>query len=632
MRNHLTLLAALLLLACSCGSRQDLFSIREAAAGELDRIEPPCWWTGMKTSLQLMVHGEGISDREPRIEGLDGVTLGSVHKAGSPNYLFLDINVGHSARPGTAQIVFKGEDGDEFRVPYEFAARPSDKGRVSFSTQDLIYLIVPDRFANGDPSNDETPDTHDYADKTRDNARHGGDIEGIIGRLDYLQDLGVTALWPTPLLEDNARRVSYHGYACSDYYRIDPRFGSNDQYREMVLKAHEKGIKIIMDVVTNHCGSSHWWMQDLPFMDWIHQHDPYENTNHVMSVAFDPNASLADREQMEDGWFVPSMPDMNLDNPFVLKYFQQWAVWWIAWSGLDGFRVDTWFYNEKEPIAQWAKAVRDEFPWFNIVGEVWTLHPDFVAYWQEGHPNLDGFDSHLPTVMDFPLQNAINRALADPEGDHGLSDIGSARAIYDALSHDFGYSDTEKILIFLSNHDTPRIADVFGADPAKMRIALTLIATIRGIPQVFYGDELMLRTGTCRRNDGRLRMDFPDDWAEDETASELHDYARALFRWRRECSAIHHGRTVHFLPQDNCYVFFRYDDASVVMVIANLSDKALQLPWERYSEVTAGLSEGVDPLTGESVNVSEPLEAAPREARVVEFRLDGQKNKIQHSI
>ncbi len=603
-----------LLAGCKPAPLYDLLA-PEACREQVDRVEPLCWWTGMKTPLQVMVHGEGIGDYDVRFIGLKGVKVKEVHRADSPNYLFIDIDIKPGAKPGTGRLLFR-RDTSIFAVSYGIQARPDDQGRRSFSSEDLVYLIVPDRFANGDTSNDETPDTQDICDRSQPNARHGGDIQGIINQLDYLEDLGVTALWPTPLLKDDAPRVSYHGYACSDYYCIDPRFGDNSLYRKMVSEAHEHGIKILMDVVTNHCGTTHWWMQDLPFQDWIHPREPYRNTNHVLSLAFDPNASQADREQMEEGWFVPSMPDMNLDNPFVLKYFQQWAVWWVAWSGLDGFRVDTWFYNEKEPMNRWARAVREEFPWLNIVGEVWSLHPDQVAYWQEGHPNADGFASALPTVMDFPLMNAVNRALADPDGDHGLPQTGDLRAVYDALTHDFNYADPERMLTFFSNHDTPRLADVCGGDPARMKMALTLLATLRGIPQLYYGEEWMLRTGTARRDDGRMRLDF--DTATDPSP-DVYNFARTLLRWRRETPVLHHGKTLHFLPLDNTYTYFRYDDRTVVMVFLNLSEKAVEVPWERFAEITGGLGSGRDILAGTAVTAGEPLTAGAGESLVLQF-------------
>ena len=618
-----------------------------AWAGEVTRVEPLSWWTGMKTDLQLLVNGEGIGAYSVAIEGGKGVKIKAVHQADSPNYLFVDVDVTAKAKPGTYTLVFK-KGNEEIRRPYVIAAREKGSAdRKSFTTADLIYLIVPDRFANGDPSNDSTPDTAEKARRESPMGRHGGDLQGVIDHLDYIADLGATALWSTPLLGDNAPRGSYHGYACSDYYHIDPRYGSNELYREMVGKAHEKGIKIIMDVVTNHSSTEHWWMKDLPFKDWVHMNDPYVNSNHQMGLALDPNASKADRAVMEEGWFVPSMPDMNLDNPYMLKYFQQWAVWWIEYSGLDGFRVDTWFYNEKVPMSQWAKAVTDEFPDFNIVGENWQANPDYVAYWQKDNPNTDGFNSYLPSIMDFPLQGAISNALTAPipgrEQPQGMPGRGRRGAdisgIYNALSHDFVYHDLSHMMIFLSNHDIARIGDTFGHDPRRMKIAFTLLATLRGIPQMFYGDELMFVTGNPRRDDGRLRMDFPGGWAGDPVdlfteegrakaaadstwahAADLHDYVRTLFQWRKGSSAVQNGRTLHFIPEKNTYGYFRYDDRETVFVFINNSDEEVTVPWTRFREISEGLGEGVNVLTGERVTVSDATRVTPQSALVVDYR------------
>ena len=634
MRKSLTVLAGLYLAVA-------------AWAGEVTRVEPLSWWTGMKTDLQLLVNGEGIGAYSVAIEGGKGVKIKAVHQADSPNYLFVDVDVTAKAKPGTYTLVFK-KGTEEIRRPYVIAAREKGSAdRKSFTTADLIYLIVPDRFANGDPSNDSTPDTAEKARRESPMGRHGGDLQGVIDHLDYIADLGATALWSTPLLGDNAPRGSYHGYACSDYYHIDPRYGSNELYREMVGKAHEKGIKIIMDVVTNHSSTEHWWMKDLPFKDWVHMNDPYVNSNHQMGLALDPNASKADRAVMEEGWFVPSMPDMNLDNPYMLKYFQQWAVWWIEYSGLDGFRVDTWFYNEKVPMSQWAKAVTDEFPDFNIVGENWQANPDYVAYWQKDNPNTDGFNSYLPSIMDFPLQGAISNALTAPipgqEQPQGMPGRGRRGAdisgIYNALSHDFVYHDLSHMMIFLSNHDIARIGDTFGHDPRRMKIAFTLLATLRGIPQMFYGDELMFVTGNPRRDDGRLRMDFPGGWpgdpvdlfteegrakaAADSTwahAADLHDYVRTLFQWRKGSSAVQKGRTLHFIPEKNTYGYFRYDGRETVFVFINNSDEAVTVPWTRFREMSEGMGEGVNVLTGERVTVSDATRVAPQSALVVDYR------------
>ena len=621
--------------------------IVSVAAG-IERVEPLSWWTGMKTPLQLMVNGEGIGAfGKVTVEGGKGLKVKAVHKADSPNYLFVDMEVAAKAKPGTYTLVFSN-GAEELRYPYLIEARtPGSADRESFSTADLIYLIVPDRFANGDPENDSTSDTAEKADRGNPMGRHGGDIQGIIDHLDYIADLGATALWSTPLLGSDNRRGSYHGYACTDYYHIDPRYGSNELYREMVNVAHSRGIKVILDVVTNHSSTSHWWMRDLPFKDWVHVSDPYVNTNHTFSLGMDPNAAKSDIAIMEEGWFVPGMPDMNLDNPFMLRYFQQWAVWWIEYSGLDGFRVDTYFYNEKVPMSQWCAAVRSEYTKFNIVGECWSSNPDMIAYWQAGNPNNDGFNSNLPSVMDFPLRDAINNALTPPRPLPEGAPQGRVRrggpdisAVYNALGHDFVYHDLSHMLLFLSNHDTARIGDIFGEDVSRMKIALTLLATMRGIPQLFYGDELMFTIGSPRRDDGRLRMDFPGGWEGDSVdlftaegrlaasadstwahAPELHEYARTLFNWRKGSSAVQNGKTLHFIPQDNTYGYFRYDDAETVFVFINNSDVEVKLPWSRFKEMSSSLEDGLDVLSGKICRLSDETTVAPKSSLVIEYKL-----------
>ncbi len=456
-------LAAAGMLSCAAQPAFDPASVADAS-GEVARIEPLSWWTQMQTPLQLLVAGERISDYGVRIEGGRGVKVTATHKADSPNYLFVDVAIDAAAAPGTYYLVFSKE-GQQFKMPYEIAARREGSAqRRSFTTSDMIYLLMPDRFANGNPENDSTPDTQEKADREAFFGRHGGDIRGIRDHLDYITDLGATVIWPTPLLLDDEPEGSYHGYACADYYRIDPRFGSNEEYRDLVAEAHEKGLKVIMDVVTNHCGTAHWWMRDLPFEDWIHQFPEYTGTNVCFSTNMDPNASKYDLNLQESGWFVPSMPDMNLDNPYVLRYFQQWAVWWTEYADLDGFRVDTYPYNEKGPMSEWCASVRREYPALNIVGECWTSSIPQLAYWQSGNANKDGFDSHLPSIMDFPLQEAICRALPTDSLRWGE---GMTR-IYDCLSHDFVYHDLSKMMIFAGNHDTDRIGDVVRKNPERL--------------------------------------------------------------------------------------------------------------------------------------------------------------------
>ena len=599
-------------------------NISDATDREVARVEPLSWWIGMKMPLQIMVQGEDICGYNVRLEGGKGVRVRNVHKADSPNYLFIDVFVSKTATPGTYYFVFSKGD-KTFKYPYNISSR--DKGsaeRESFTNADMVYLVFPDRFANGDTSNDSTDDTFEKADRKANLGRHGGDIQGIINHLDYISELGATAIWSTPLLLDNQKFESYHGYACADYYHIDPRFGNNELYKEFVKKSHSKGLKIIMDIVTNHCGTEHWWMKDLPFKDWVHVFPEYTPTNIAFSTNMDPNASEYDLNIQESGWFVPSMPDLNLDNPFVLKYFQQWAVWWLEYAGIDGLRVDTFPYNEKEPMSKWCKAVCDEYPNLNIVGECWTTSAPQLAYWQGGNENKDGFNSHLPSIMDFPLWEAMNAAICEagdnPQWGHGMT------RLYDCLSHDFVYHDLSKMLIFFANHDHSRMGDTFNHDPAKMKIALALLATMRGMPQLYNGDEMMFSCKPGDWSDGAKRIDFPGGWSGDvidlftkegrnaagktsaadySTAADLHDYTARIFNWRKVRKVIHSGKTRHFMTRDNTYAFFRYDDESKVFVFVNNSGHDIAVPWCHYAEIAEGVQTAYDVISDKNITLSD---------------------------
>ena len=641
MKRILLAIAVVALAACSGKPAFDPATVADATQEQVTRVEPLSWWVGMKTDLQLLIQGTGISDYDVTIEGGKGVSVGKVTKAESPNYLFVDVNIAPDAEPGTYYIIFS-KDGQSFKYPYEIAAREEGSAeRKSFTTADMVYLIMPDRFANGDPSNDSTEDTAEKANRADGNGRHGGDIQGVIDHLDYISDLGATYIWTTPFLEDNAPDGSYHGYAASDYYHIDSRFGSNELYRTLVDKAREKGIGIIMDIVPNHCGTEHWWMNDLPFQDWIHQFPEYTGTNVAFSTNMDPNASQKDLYIQESGWFVPSMVDMNLDNPYVLQYFIQWGVWWIEYSGLNGFRVDTYPYNEKVPASEWCKAIMNEYPDFNIVGECWTSSIPQLAYWQGGNENKDGFDSNLPSIMDFPLHDAMRAALAEDEGGWGAG----MTKVYDILSHDFVYHDLSKMLIFPGNHDTARIGDVVRKDPRALKIAMAMMATMRGIPQIFAGDELMFvssKPDNIGDHPG-LRVDFPGGWEGDEIdlftaegrkaqthntdglkvekgqAADLFDYVSGLFQWRKTKDVIHNGKTMHFMTRDNTYAYFRYDEDDVVFVYINNNLEPVNVPWSYYSEIADGLKGGVNVITGEPFEVSDATVVAPKSVLIVEY-------------
>ena len=586
-------------------------------ADRAERVEPPCWWVGMETPLQLLVKGKELGRFDVRFEGLPGVKVTGTHPADSPDYLFVDVAVAPSARPGTGCLVFtRGED--TFRVPYTLSARRENSAfRDSFGPDDAVYLIMPDRFVNGDPANDSTADTEEKADAKAFFGRHGGDIQGIEDQLDYIADLGFTAIWNTPLLEDDEPSSSYHGYACTDYYRIDPRFGSNEKYREFVREAHSRGIKVIMDVVTNHCGDRHWWMEDLPFADWVHQWPSYTHSNCAFSAQNDPYCSQHDRENMVGGWFDTSMVDMNLDNPYLLQYFRQWAVWWTEWADLDGFRVDTYPYNEKEPMAQWCAGVLKEYPRLNIVGEVWSTNVPQVAYWQAGNPNKDGFNSNLPSIMDFCLQSAVcNGINADRESwDEGITKW------YDSIANDFYFQDPQNMMVFPGNHDTDRIGDVVGRDPAKMKLVMALMATVRGYPQIFAGDELMVVSRDRAQGHGGLRVELPLGWEQDPVQKDLHDYVRTLLRWRQTSDAVRHGRTLHFISRDNTYAYWRIaESGEAVFVYLNNNPEPRQVPWGDYAEVTETLAgPGRDIFTEEYVTF-DARTVAGRSALVIEFK------------
>ena len=594
---------------------------------DIKHIEPLSWWVGMNTPLQLMINGDGISAFDVTILPEDsGVTVAKVHQADSPNYLFVDVAISDDAAAG--QYTLRFSDGKRrYDYPYTIAERSEgSRERLSFTNADFVYLIMPDRFANGDPSNDSTDDTAEKALRSNPGRRHGGDLQGMIDHLDYIADLGATAIWSTPLLLDNENGASYHGYSCSDYYLIDPRYGSNELFKEYVEECHKRDLKVIMDIVPNHSSTSHWWYADQPFADWTHQWDKYTQSNWTFSTNMDFNASKADLYQMESGWFDRSMADMNLDNEYLLNYFKQWAVWWIEYADLDGFRVDTYPYNEKMPMSKWCEAVMAEYPNFNIVGEVWTSSIPQLAYWQGGNANKDGFDSHLKSIMDFPLHDAIRAAMT--ESGNGGWGQGMTR-VYDVLSHDFVYHDLSNMMIMAANHDTDRIGDVCEGDARRMKIVHTLLATLRGMPQMLYGDELLFRSTDRSKGHPTLRVDFPGGWEGDRinlfdranhfgAQKEVYDYTRHIMNWRKSKEVIHSGKTLHFIDRDNTYAYFRYNDSEVVFVYINNSDNEHTIPWARYAEITEGLGEGVNVITGEPIKMN-GVKVAPMSTLVVEF-------------
>lgn len=602
-----------------------------ANAQKINRVEPLSWWTGMKMPLTLMLQGENLQDAQVKV--LDekgkkeafGLSVKAQHNAESPNYLFLDMEV---TKPGIYTIqVQKGKK--KINWKYEIGERRSQPAaNTSYGPQDVIYLIMPDRFANGNPANDNTDNTTEKANRSEWFGRHGGDIQGIIDHLDDIYNLGATAIWSTPLLLDDEPHQSYHGYACADYYHIDPRFGSNNLYAELVGKMHQKDLKMIMDIVPNHCGGAHWWMKDLPFNDWVHQWPTFTRSNWQFSTSSDPHASAADVYGMCSGWFDTSMPDMNLDNPYVLHYFQQWAIWWIEFANLDGLRVDTYPYNEKLPMSEWCKAVRNEYPGINIVGECWTRPASAVAYWQADAPNLDGFNSNLPCVMDFPLQEQFAQVF----GNNGAS----LRLFYNVIADDYLYAHPDNILIFDGNHDTPRIRDVIkDNDTKRNKLVIAMLATMRGIPQLTWGEEygaLSLNPKDVG-NHGALRTDYPGNWPNekrefDAEQQDLLDYYTTLLNWRKGEKIIHEGKLMHFLDGStvyghhiNVYAYARYTKEGAVMVFLNGSEQAEKLDVNRYAEILDAYGyTGTDVVTGKEVVLDANFTIEPLSALVLKLK------------
>jgi len=594
-------------------------------ADKLDRVEPPCWWIGMNTDLQLMLHGDRIADAKVTVDNsVKGLSVGKITSTDNPNYLFVDVKVANRLDPGRYTFHLETPDGRQFDFDYEFLPRRNGSAkRESFGPADAVYLLMPDRFANGDPKNDTSKDAVEKADPKNLGGRHGGDIQGMIDHLADIAGLGVTTIWPTPLLFDNEKSYSYHGYACADYYRIDPRYGSNDLYCLFVEKAHDRGLKVIMDMVPNHCGTAHWWMKDLPSSTWINYPenlkrggDKLIRTNAAMSTHIDPYASEVDKESCVKGWFDTTMPDMNLSDPLVRHYLEQMAVWWVEYADLDGLRVDTYPYSDKKGIAAWTKAIRDEYKNLNIVGEVWFGDVASCSYW-EGRRQKDGYNSQLPSIMDFPLMFRTLSALTSD----GTSWEPSMLQIYNSLALDWLYEDPSDILIFVGNHDTPRLAHELGGDADKIKMAYALLATMRGVPQLYYGDEYGLQSADGTTGHSQERVDMP--W-NSFTAKQLalRRYVSDLFIWRKGSKAVAEGDFLHFRPDSrNVYVYFRSVKGETVMVVLNGGKEDYAVDWDHFSEITAKFAaKGKNVMTGERVKVGEKYVVAPGEAAILEFK------------
>ncbi|MGM0744360.1 MAG: glycoside hydrolase family 13 protein, partial [Bacteroidota bacterium] len=593
---------------------------------QIDRVEPENWWIGFQEpEVQLLVHGDNIQTAIPSVD-YPGVTIERITLVENPNYQFVTLRIHDEAEAGTVELQFnRGEY--SYTHQYEIKERSSDLNRnQGFDSTDLIYLLMPDRFANGDPENDSIEGMLEGVNRDNPNARHGGDIQGVIDNLDYLKNLGMTAVWFTPIIENDMppEYGAYHGYAATDMYRVDRRFGTNDKYLELIDKAHDMGLKVIMDMIHNHVGTEHWFVKDQPTSDWVHDIEEKGTTNFRAATVMDPYASDFDYSAMVQGWFVVDMPDMDQRNELVANYLIQNTLWWIEYSGIDGIRMDTHPYPYKEYMAEWSRRVLEEFPDFNMVGEAWMSNPPSTAYWQSGFPSSDGYESYLPSVTDFPLYDAIATGLNEEES----WDTGIYR-LYDVLSQDFLFPDPNLNVIFPGNHDLDRIFSVVGEDYGKFKIALSFVLTTRGIPQLYYGDEILMTGGGP---DGLKRKDFPGGWEEDpidgfteEGREELaektgfpvmesHEFLTRVANWRQDKDVIHNGELTHFIPQDNVYVYFRHNVEETVMVVLNANEEAQELDLNRFSELLDGTSSAYDVVSDQTVQIGEVLEVSGMDA------------------
>ncbi|MDO3384447.1 glycoside hydrolase family 13 protein [Gilvimarinus sp. SDUM040013] len=589
-------------------------------------VEPPNWWTGMQSSqLQLMVHGKniGLVDRVTVVA--EGVNVTRLTPGDSHNHLFVDLTLTSAIKSGTKRIQFWREGQLIDKIEYDFKDRnPGSSSRQGFTQADVIYLITPDRFANGNESNDELPAYAEGVNRSAPGGRHGGDIAGVIDHLDYIAEMGFTQIWLNPVLENAQPEYSYHGYSITDFYTIDPRMGTNAEYLTLSRRAQARGVGLIMDVVLNHAGSGHRWMDDKPFADWINFSGKFSPTSHRRESLRDPHAADVDKKQFSDGWFVPTMPDLNQRNPYMANYLIQNTLWWIEFAGLSGLRVDTYSYSDTQFLSDWSARVMQEYPNFNIVGEEWSENPAVVAYWQKGVENFDGYLSYAPSMFDFPWQVAMRDALSKPEAwGSGMVEL------YEAISNDFLYADPFSLVVFPDNHDMSRIYTQLNENISLWRMAMVLTLTSRGIAQIYYGTEiLMSNPGTD--DHGVIRTDFPGGWPSDTVSGfsgkgltqaqrEAQRFLQKLLHWRQSSAAIHNGSLTHFAPQDGIYIYFRHLENESVMVVINHNEVERAVDLSRFTERLQGFNSAENIFTDEILILDTSLAAPAMSASVYEL-------------
>lgn len=599
---------------------------QNARAMEIKKVAPSFWWAGMKNpELQILLYGEDLALSDVSVSG-EGIYLKEAVRQDNPNYLLLYLDLSE-AKAQTFQILLKNGK-KKLQVPYELESRMRRGEDVKgFTSEDVLYLIMPDRFANGNPENDVVGEMREKkVDRTDSFARHGGDIQGISNHLDYIADLGVTAIWLNPTQENDMESGSYHGYAITDYYQIDKRFGSNEDFCALVEKAHEKNLKVVMDMIFNHCGSENYLFKDKPSKDWFNYRSNYVQTSFKTASVMDIHASAYEKKIATDGWFTSVMPDFNQRNRHVARYLIQSSIWWIEYAGINGIRQDTHPYADFDFMSQWCKEVLDEYPYFNIVGETWLNSNVLVSYWQKDSKLAAPLNSNLPTVMDFPLQALMNQAFDEETGEWG----GGLYKLYDYQTQDLVYANPMNLLTFLDNHDTSRFAqtDEMAKNLKRYKQAMVFLLTTRGIPQIYYGTEILM-TGDKGKGDGDLRKDFPGGWQGDtrncfvengrtEQENEAFEFTRQLLNWRKGNQVIGKGSLKHYSIQNGVYVYQREFNGKSVVVIMNGTDDSKELYLTPYQEIIPR-ENAFDVLTGKNVDLSKKLRLDGRENLILNF-------------
>ena len=618
----------IILFSISCNTeKQDLKSYDNVQLIDLiERVEPPNWWVGMKTkNLQILVYGNSINDLIPKISN-SNIELISFDKVKNENYLFLNISISENAKPDEVEIDFYKNNVVVDRYIFSLLNREKNASNVEgFNSSDVMYLITPDRFANGDSTNDDIKSMFERPNRDYNRGLHGGDIKGIINHLDYIKDLGFTTVWLNPVLENNMKKSSYHGYSTTDYYKVDPRFGSNELFQELSISAKEKGIKLVMDLIPNHCGSEHWFFKDPPMDNWFNNQSGFKQTSHRRETVQDIYASEIDKREHADGWFVETMPDLNQKNQKMSKYLIQNTLWWIEYARLSGIRVDTYPYSDKDFMSDWTFAVMDEYPNFNIVGEEWSDNPIVISYWQKDKINHDGYVSYLPTLMDFPLQISFTEALLD-DFSWGKGFIKP----YKTLASDFLYPNPNNLLIFPDNHDMTRFFTQVNNDIDLFKMGIVYYSTMRGIPQFYYGTEILMNSDENPGDHGLIRTEFPGGWPDHSKNAFTGDglsynerqtqlFFKEILNWRKDNEVIHNGKLIQFAPKGGIYSFFRILNNKMVWVIFNRNNSSETLETSRFDELIENYEIAFDVINKKKVSISEKIIINAKSALILEI-------------